>query len=155
MYQSSSGDETKHAYDYMNSKIRNALLIIIYEWSIFWIEYMYECMSIVHGNMTFCQFLFIYSSGISHIYIYKLIYLYLYILVFLCRYGPQKSDRSLWGYSYYGPWSHSPYHKQGFRGSSASLADMPAAGIKCLAPHWIRETYFDTFRYYNDTTRVF
>jgi hypothetical protein len=49
-------------------------------------------------------------------------------------YGPQKSERPVWGYSYYGPWSHSPYHKHGFRGSSASLADMPPAGIKCLAP---------------------
>ena len=29
MYQSSSGNETKHVYYYMNSKIRNALLIIM------------------------------------------------------------------------------------------------------------------------------
>ena len=29
MYQSSSGHKTKHAYDYMNSEFRNALLIIM------------------------------------------------------------------------------------------------------------------------------
>ena len=33
-------------------------------------------------------------------------------------------------------WSHSPYSKRGFRGSSASLADMPAAGVQYLTPHW-------------------
>ena len=30
MYLSFSGNETKHAYDYMNSKMKNALLISIF-----------------------------------------------------------------------------------------------------------------------------
>ena len=72
MYQPSSGNETMHAYDdYMNSKIRNALLIIMNDRSFelsansiyiyIYIYSIYECMSIVHGNMSFYQFLFIYT----------------------------------------------------------------------------------------------
>ena len=44
----------------MNSKIRNALLIIMNDRSFELSEHMYECMSIVHGNMTFYH-LSIYS----------------------------------------------------------------------------------------------
>ena len=66
--QSSSGNETMHAYFYMNSKIRIALLIIMNDRSFeLSAKYtVYECRSIVHGNMMFYQFLFIFSSGISH-----------------------------------------------------------------------------------------
>ena len=46
----------------MNSKIRNALLIIMNDQSFELSEiivYVNECMSIVHGNMTFYQFFLI------------------------------------------------------------------------------------------------
>ena len=43
----------------MNSKIRNALLIIMNDRSFELSEHMYECMSIVYGNMTFYQYIHI------------------------------------------------------------------------------------------------
>ena len=59
----------------MNSKIRNALLIIMNDRSFELSEHMYECMYIVHGNMTFYQYFHtVYSSGISILFIYKVAY---------------------------------------------------------------------------------
>ena len=73
MYQSSSGNKTKHTYGYMNSKIRNALLIMIImndqsfvlSANSVYVRVHVYCSREYDVINDFCWYEYIYSSGIS------------------------------------------------------------------------------------------